>query len=74
MHDEQHGVVAVPAPDLDSLVYPANPDEPFLDDPVRGADHQRLGDPALAHLAVGQPADQRCRDGASHAGQDAYDH
>ena len=39
-----------------------------------GGDDQRLGDPALAHLAVGQPADQRCRDSASHAGQDAYDH
>jgi pimeloyl-ACP methyl ester carboxylesterase len=47
---------------------------PFLDAPVKDADHQRLSDPVLAHLAVGQPADQRCRDGPSHADQDAYDH
>src|SRR6266540_609037 len=70
MQDQQHGVVAVFTADLDPLLDPADPNEAFLDDPIRGVDGQRLGDAALALLAVGQAADhQRC-DGARNPGQD----
>jgi len=70
MQDQQHGVVAVFTADLDPLLDPADRDEAFLDDPIRGVDGQRLGDAALALLAVGQAADhQRC-DGARNPGQD----
>jgi len=70
MQDQQHGVVAVFTADLDPLLDPADRDEAFLDDPIRGVDGQRLGDAALALLAVGQAADhQRCV-GARNPGQD----
>src|SRR6266511_5696712 len=70
MQDQQHVVVAVFTADLDPLLDPADPNEAFLDDPIRGVDGQRLGEAALALLAVGQAADhQRC-DGARNPDQD----
>jgi hypothetical protein len=74
VQDQQHGVVAVLAPDLDPLVDPADLDEPLLDDPVGGGDLQCLGDPALACLAPGQATDCRGGDDAGRASQNGADH
>jgi hypothetical protein len=74
VQDQQHGVVAVLAPQLDPLVDPADPNEALLDDPVGGGDLKRLGHPALAHFAPGQPADRRRGDDAGRATQNGADH
>jgi hypothetical protein len=47
MQDEQHRVIAVLAADLDPLVDFTDSDKPFLHDPVRSVDHERLGHAAL---------------------------
>jgi hypothetical protein len=74
VQDQQHGVVAVLAPDLEPLVNPADLDEPLLDDPVRGVDLERVGGPALAGLAPGQAPDHGHGDEGRHAGQNGSDH
>src|SRR5829696_3552782 len=74
VQDQQHGVVAVLASDLDPLVDPTDPDEALLDDPVRGGDLQGVGDLALAYLAPGQPTDRCCGRDTGRASQDGFDH
>jgi hypothetical protein len=74
MQDEQHRVIAVLATDLDPLIDFTDPDKPFLDDPVRSVDHERLGHTALPRLAVDQPTGDRHGRYARCSSHDCSDH